>query len=230
MIDKAIDYGGEELRKCLYCNKITKNKICPICRRDTISLGGRGDLRLLTHGAWDKRLLKGLIDFLHEIAEMEEEKAINVLKKIGGVGGERARALIGVAKDGMSMERIEEGKLGQISGFPQSVWQKIIKSVRVRIDTDAPVTADIKRLIRLPTSLHGKSSLEVKPLRIETFREFDPVEDAVVFGDSPVEIRVVRDSSIKLKGARYKVEEGEIASVPEHAALYFICRGVAEIK
>ncbi|MBE0515784.1 MAG: DNA primase small subunit PriS [Methanophagales archaeon] len=230
LVYKAIDYGGEELRRCQYCNKITKMKICPICHGNTTSLSGQGDLRLLTHGAWGKRLLKGLIDFLHEIAEMEEEKAITALKKIGGVGEQRARDLIRVVKDEMSMKRIAEGKLGQISGFPQSAWQEIIKSVRVRIDTDAPVTADIKRLIRLPTSLHGKSSLEVKPLRIETFNEFDPVVDAVVFGDSPVEIRVVRDSSITLNGERYKVEEGEIASVPEHAALYFICRGVAEIK
>ena len=94
---------------------------------------------------------------------------------------------------------------------------------------DEPVTADIKRLIRLPTSLHGKSSLEVKPIRIERFREFDPVKDAVVFGDSPVEVRIVRDSRITLRGARYEVKAGEIASLPEHVALYFMCRGAAEI-
>jgi len=230
LVDKTIDYGGEELRKCLYCNKITKSKICPICRRDTLSLGGKGDLRLLTHGAWGKRLLGGLIDLLRGMAEMEEEKATTALKKIWGVGEQRAKDLIGVAKDEISMKRIEEGKLGQISGFPQSVWQAIIESVRVRIDTDAPVTADIKRLIRLPGSLHGKSSLKTQPLTIETFKEFDPLEDAVVFGDSPVEISALRDSAIKLKGDSYKVEEGEITSLPEHVALYFICRGAAEIK
>ncbi|MHC1611533.1 MAG: DNA primase small subunit domain-containing protein [Candidatus Methanospirareceae archaeon] len=230
LVEKRIDYDGEELRRCPYCNKITRSKICPICRRDTLSLGGRGDLRLLTHGAWGKRLLRGLIDLLRGVAEMEEEEAITALKKICGVGEQRARDLIGVAKDENSMKRIEEGKLGQISGFPQSVWQSIIESVRVRIESDAPVTADIKRLIRLPGSLHGRSSLKTEPLTIETFKEFDPLEDAVVFGDSPVEIIALRDSAIKLRGNSYKVKEGEITSLPEHVALYLICRGAAEIK
>ena len=69
----------------------------------------------------------------------------------------------------------------------------------------------------------------MKPIRIETFKAFNPLDDAVVFGDSPVEITVGRDSSIKLKGETYKVEKGEVVSVPEHVAVYFMCRGVAEI-
>ena len=54
--------------------------------------------------------------------------------------------------------------------------------------------------------------------------------DAVAFGDSLVEISATRNSSITMKGESYGVEEGEVASVPEHVALYFMCRGVAEIK
>ncbi len=193
---------------------------------------GRADLRLIPEG-WGKRLLNGLIDFLHEIAEMEEEKAIEVVKKVGEMEKKKAKEIIRIAKDETVMMRIERG---QIPRFAKPIWGGITKTVTktVRVKSadrpDEPVTADIKRLIRLPTSLHGKSSLEAKPLKIETFKDFDPLEDAVVFGDSPVEISVARSSSIKMKGERYEVEEGEIASVPEHVALYFMCRGVAEIK
>lgn len=193
---------------------------------------GRGDLRLIPEG-WGKRLLKGLIDFLHEIAEMEEEKAIEVVKKVGEMEKKKAKEIIRIAKDETVMKRIERG---QIPRFAKPIWEGITKTVTktVRVKSadkpDEPVTSDIKRLIRLPTSLHGKSSLVAKPLRMETFKDFDPLEDAVVFGDSPVEISVARSSSITMKGERHKVEEGEIASVPEHVALYFMCRGVAEIK
>lgn len=193
---------------------------------------GRGDLRWIPEG-WGKRLLKGLIDFLHEIAEMEEEKAIEVVKKVGEMEKKKAKEIIRIAKDETVMKRIERG---QIPRFAKPIWDGITKTVTktVRVKSadkpDEPVTSDIKRLIRLPTSLHGKSSLEVTPLRIESFDDFDPLEDAVVFGDSPVEISVARSSSITMKGERYKVEEGEIASVPEHVALYLMCRGVAEIK
>ncbi|HZD44412.1 MAG TPA: DNA primase catalytic subunit PriS, partial [Methanomicrobiales archaeon] len=48
---------------------------------------------------------------------------------------------------------------------------------------DEPVTTDIKRLIRLPTSLHGGSGLRVTPLNVRDLPSFDPLVDAVVFGE-----------------------------------------------
>ena len=131
------------------------------------------------------------------------------------------------------MRRIERGRIPRFfKPIRDVITRTVTKTVRVKSADrpDEPVTADIKRLIRLPTSLHGKSSLEATPLRGETFEDFDPLEDAVVFGDSPVEIRVARSSSITMKGERYTVEEGEITAVPEHAALYFMCRGAAELR
>jgi len=192
---------------------------------------GRGDLRLIPEG-WGKRLLKGWIDLFHEIAEMEEEKAIEVVKKVGEMEKKKVKEIIRIAKDETVMKRIERGQIPRFfKPIREGITKTVTEAVRVKSadKPDEPVTSDIKRLIRLPTSLHGKSSLEVTPLRIETFDDFDPLEDAVVFGDSPVEISVARSSSITMKGERYEAEEGEIASVPEHVALYFMCRGAAEI-
>ncbi len=189
------------------------------------------DLRFKPEG-WGKLLFKGLIEFLHEIAAMEEEDAIKRVRSAGVQERKKAEELIRITKDKTVMERIERGEIPQ---FAKSIkWDEIAKAVTnaVRVKSgdrpDEPVTADIKRLIRLPTSLHGKSSLNVKPLKLDTFEDFDPLEDAVVFGDSPVEIRMVRGSAIKMKGERYKLEEGEVASLPECVALYFMCRGAAE--
>jgi len=192
---------------------------------------GRGDLRLIPEG-WGKRLLKGWIDLFHEIAEMEEEKAIEVVKKVGEMEKKKVKEIIRIAKDETVMKRIERGQIPRFfKPIREGITKTVTEAVRVKSadKPDEPVTSDIKRLIRLPTSLHGKSSFEVTPLRIETFDDFDPLEDAVVFGDSPVEISVARSSSITMKGERYEAEEGEIASVPEHVALYFMCRGAAEI-
>jgi len=192
---------------------------------------GREDLRLIPEG-WGKRVLKGLIEFLHEIAAMEEKQAIKEVKSVGAMEKKKAKEILRIANDETVMSRIEKG---QIPHFSDSIWQGLSKSSEAKYSAyadkpDAPVTADIKRLIRLPTSLHGKSSLQVKPLSIETFDDFDPLVDAVAFGNSSVEISVARNSSITMKGESYEVEEGEVVSVPEHAALYFMCRGVAEIK
>lgn len=193
---------------------------------------GRGDMKLIPE-AWGKRILDGLIEFLHEIAELDEKEAIKLVREVGEMDRKKAKGIIRIAKDETVMRRIEKGQIPQ---FAKPIWSGITKPVTklVRVKSadrvDEPVTADIKRLIRLPGSLHGKSSLQAQPLTTETFKEFNPLADAVVFGDSPVEIKVIRDSAIKLKDEHYKVEEGEITSVPEHVALYFICRGAAEIK
>jgi DNA primase small subunit len=192
---------------------------------------GREDLRLIPEG-WGKRVLKGLIAFLHEIEAMDEKQAIKEVKSVGAMERKKAKEILRIANDETVMSRIEKG---QIPHFSDSIWQGLSKSSEAKYSAyadkpDAPVTADIKRLIRLPTSLHGKSSLQVKPLSIETFDDFDPLVDAVAFGNSLIEISVTRNSSITMKGESYEVEEGEVASVPEHVALYFMCRGVAEIK
>lgn len=191
-----------------------------------------GDLRLVLEG-WGKRLLTGLIEFLHEIAAMDEERALEEVKRVGELDRKKALELIRIAKDETVMKRIEAG---QIPRFAKPIRTGItrmatnIARVRSADRPDEPVTADIKRLIRLPTSLHGKSSLEVKPVRIEQFEEFDPLADAVVFGDSPVNLRVVREATVTLKGERYELKAGESASLPEHVALYLMCRGAAEIR
>jgi len=201
---------------------------------------GEGDLRLIAEG-WGKRLLDGMVQFMHELAELEEEEAIRKIRNTTGSGSgssmdrRQIREVIRIAKDQTVMERIESGQIPRFSRLP-AVWKGIARLVTetVRVESadrpDEPVTSDIKRLIRLPTSLHGKSSLEVKPLRVDTIPDFEPLEDAVVFGDADVKVRAIRNSNVKLKGERYELEEGEIASLPEYAALYFLCRGAAEIE
>ena len=237
--------SGEELRRCRYCNKITRRLACPVCGRETAILtskgrGRGGSLRISNLDGWGKRLLRGLTEFLHEIAGQGEEESLKELKSVLGVGegdgvgeGEkRVREMLKIAKDEAAVERIGRGLLDQIPGFSKSVWREILSKVAVRLEkseSDAPVTADTKRLIRLPGSLHGKSSLVVKPLGIAELKDFEPLEDAVAFGGSPVEVRALRKAAVKMKGERYEVKEGEVAVVPECAALYFFCRGAAEI-
>ena len=189
---------------------------------------GKESTLLKPIGSWGKRLYRETIDFFQKISEVEEKKAMEEIKKIKGIGDKKAEEIIRIAKDEKQMEGIKRGILSPDIPMLEKIRDHL--KAKIKDTPDEPVTSDIKRLIRLPTSLHGKSSLEVKPVRIEAFRDFDPLEDAIAFGDSPVEISATRDSSVKMKGEKYEVEEGEIASVPEHAALYFMCRGAAEIK
>ncbi|HEY9245997.1 MAG TPA: DNA primase catalytic subunit PriS [Candidatus Methanoperedens sp.] len=98
--------------------------------------------------------------------------------------------------------------------------------------TDEPVTADIRRLIRMPSSLHGGSGMRVVPLALSGFEKFEPLIDAVVFGEKDIRIEMIpplkpQNSLVEMKGKSFRVEEG-INTLPEYAAIYLMCRGAAE--
>ncbi len=95
----------------------------------------------------------------------------------------------------------------------------------LKIYVDAPVTADVRRLIRAPGSLHGKTGLRVCKISRDEINEFSPMRDAVVFGDEKVKIRVMRKVKVKMKDEVYKLNSGK-AKVPEYLAIYLMCKGI----
>jgi DNA primase small subunit len=94
---------------------------------------------------------------------------------------------------------------------------------------DEPVTTDVKRLIRLPTSLHGGSGFRVTPLSPGELSDFDPLVDAVVFGTKGIMVDCSVKSSMKLLGNSYALEKSTV-TVPEALAVFLCCRGLAEIS
>lgn len=92
---------------------------------------------------------------------------------------------------------------------------------------DEPVTSDIKRLIRLPQSLHGKTGLTVVPMSRDELDGFDPLRDAVpeMLPDDPVKLVVNGKVEIRLRGERFSLEGN--TEVPTFAALFLVCRRMA---
>lgn len=92
---------------------------------------------------------------------------------------------------------------------------------------DEPVTSDIKRLIRLPQSLHGKTGLTVVPMSRDELDGFDPLRDAVpeMLPDDPVRLAVNGKVEIRLRGERFSLEGN--TEVPTFAALFLVCRRMA---
>jgi DNA primase small subunit len=95
---------------------------------------------------------------------------------------------------------------------------------RSSAEVDQPVTRDIKRLIRLPYSLHGKTGLRVISMTRDQLTDFDPLRDAFpeVFPDTPMKINLARPIDMKLKKERF-TGEGEI-EVPTWAGIFMVLR------
>jgi DNA primase small subunit len=94
---------------------------------------------------------------------------------------------------------------------------------------DEPVTTDTKRLIRMPTSLHGGSGMRVQPLELRNLHDFEPLVDAVVFSMRDVRVDLIHPVTIPMLGSTYELQKG-ITTVPEAVAVFLCCRGMAEIS
>jgi DNA primase small subunit len=103
--------------------------------------------------------------------------------------------------------------------------EEVLEKFRVHID--APVTSDVKRLIRMPGTLHGRSGLRV--MKVEDLDSFDPLRDAIAFGEEKVRLRVLRRVKIGIGGEKLNLSPGETVEVPEYAGIYLLCRGLATL-
>jgi len=177
--------------------------------------------------SWRGRIARGIIEFLKEIKSMEREDAIKKMMELEGIGRKIAESIYD-SLDEERMKRIEEGMIDQLSAYKRLIKPLAKKlAVSLHSSTDEPVTADIKRLIRLPGSLHGKTGLKVEKVDIDAIDEFEPLRDAIAFGDEIVEIEVKKPFSIEMNEERYELKKGR-ARVPEYVAVFAVARGFAE--
>ncbi len=104
----------------------------------------------------------------------------------------------------------------------------IKEKIRIRGETDEPVTTDIHRLIRLTYSLHGKTGFMVKPLSLKEFKYFNPLKDAIpqIFKINQSKIITKNRISIKLNDENYEIDGEEC--VPDYVAIFLIARGLAD--
>ncbi|HEY9207208.1 MAG TPA: DNA primase catalytic subunit PriS [Candidatus Methanoperedens sp.] len=187
---------------------------------------------------WAKRAAEKTVQQLENIRLLEQEEAVKELRKIEGITPKKAGDIIKSLQQFKSYEELHktifEGGLDQ-SRSMWSVRQSIINNLGVKGvegETDEPVTADIRRLIRMPSSLHGGSGMRVVPLTLSGFEKFEPLVDAVVFSEKEIQIEIIpplkpQNSIVEMKGKSFRVQEG-INTLPEYAAMYLMCRGAAE--
>ena len=198
-------------------------------------------------GGWRKRTRILTNKLLDRWDKMEENEIIKEMTEKHGVGKKTAEGLYEhlykkgkwkrVIEDGILDVFPEKGKVN-VKSF-EEIIRGVIKEENIQEigseiigTTDEPVTGDIKRLIRLPTSIHGGSFLEVKRLSLKSINDFDPLDDAILdcLGDKEIDIRFEKLpdlDEIKI-GNKYFNLNKEI-SVPEYAVPFLISKFNAKI-
>ncbi len=186
---------------------------------------------------WHQRFQTCLSGYLQNLAAMPPAQAKASLCALRGIGDTRASRflesvpalLTRVQTDPVSVN-IRDPTTAEILEILTTEKESPLYSMirEAGVQADEPVTTDTRRLIRLPGSLHAKSGFRVTPLLIKELDDFDPLIDAVPFGDRGVRIDASREYSVSLLGNTYEIPIG-ISQVPEAVALFLCCRGMAEI-
>ncbi len=126
----------------------------------------------------------------------------------------------------LRVKRYVKKKTGKenISKKDLKIVNEALQKLRVHIDT--VVTADVKRLIRFPNSIHGKTGLRV--VEVEDLKSFKPLRDSIAFSDNPVEVTVLKRVKINIGECKLNLHAGDRVKIPEYAAVFLLCRGSAK--
>ena len=100
---------------------------------------------------------------------------------------------------------------------------RMARDMGVRIDPQ--VTTDVHRVFRMPGTLNSKSGLA--KIKCGDLDSFDPFVDACLLGDSKASVRIKTPVKLKLKNKSFSISK-ESAEMPAFAAVYLICKGLAE--
>ena len=118
---------------------------------------------------------------------------------------------------------------------PRDFLEAVVRhaAVEVQAETDAPVTTDIHRLIRLPGSLHGGTGFRVVPLRREDVDAFDPFRDAWLDGaiaPPTTAVTILSEVRYPFPGGELHRVAGATDELPTPQALFLVLRGEAALR
>ena len=140
------------------------------------------------------------------------------------------------------LELISKGQknLWTIEGFTLNRWKNFLQVIvgETGVEIDEPVTIDIHRLIRYPGSLHGATGFKVQEVGLNELEKFSPLNesnqnlDPIVFKSKNVQkIEIIEQfvPPTKISGETYgSFKNGDIVEVPNHIAVFLLCKGVAK--
>ena len=181
-------------------------------------------------GGWRGKMREGLMDVVNDLCDLD----VKVFKRSYPSIKSMTTATLSKAREEIKGSRkslFEKNNMATLSKNTQEMLVRIMKedvAPRLSGEVDKPVTPDIKRIIRLPGSVHGKTGLRVTPISRDQLTDFDPLNDAVPssYSDSPTKVTLKKKYEFDMMGQHFSLE-GE-TEAPEFAAIFLVGRKVAD--
>ena len=104
---------------------------------------------------------------------------------------------------------------------------RIINNMREELscEIDEPVTTDVHRLIRFTNSLHGKTGLQVKRVKIEELHSFEPLNEAIpkIFLEGEMKVSSKTPFTIRMLKKNFTIDKDTV--VPKYVGIYSVLSG-----
>jgi DNA primase small subunit len=176
---------------------------------------------------WKGRISRGIIEIVEEIKK--SAKPLEKLQEYGVKKSDAEHLLIDLSDE--RIRRIKEGRLDQSKTIRKFFLNNALRKTAVSMsagETDEPVTCDVKRLIRLPGSLHGKTGLKVERIQLDELSDFNPLQKSVVLSEEKIKFEILNDFSIEMKNEIFNLKQGS-QEIPTYLAVFLIGRGIGNI-
>lgn len=134
-----------------------------------------------TTPGWRGRTTRSLLRTLARWEAAGPDTAVAELTRLGLARTDARRLARALLDEGRARQIQETLSLDVFRrGVPEEFLRTVLvaASIEVQGETDAPVTTDIHRLIRLPGSLHGGTGFRVVPIPLDGLAAFDPWTEA----------------------------------------------------
>ncbi|TXT63804.1 MAG: DNA primase small subunit PriS [Promethearchaeota archaeon] len=188
---------------------------------------------------WSNKIVRKLIFMLKTYSDDEWNYFLNNI----GLNANVIRSFIHSREDFLYTLTSESHNLWSIEGFGLTNWKTFLRGVvdLIGVELDEPVTIDIHRLIRYPGTLHGKTGFKVQELSIEELDSFSPLNEPndrlnpIVFESlkNMHKIKIIEKEvpQTRIKGETYgPYKQGEVFEVPNHIAVFLLCKEVAVLQ
>ncbi len=183
---------------------------------------------------WRGRTSRSVVRLLSRWESAGADSAAEELERAGVTRG-KARHLARLLVTGGKAAAIRESL--SLDVFPREIPRELLEvvlrqaAIEVQGETDAPVTTDIHRLIRLPGSLHGGTGFRVVPLTRERLNAFDPFRDArIPARTDEVSVGLTDRVDYPFPDGPVRGDAGDVVSLPVAEALFLTLRGQAELR